>query len=40
MGYGSYSAPPMDPQNAYGGASYGSMGMLGASGFQGGMPMG
>lgn len=40
MGYGGYSPPSMDPQSAYGAAAYGSMGMMGASGFQGGMPMG
>lgn len=40
MSYGSYSSPPMDPQSAYGGSPYGSMGMMGASAFQGGMPMG
>jgi hypothetical protein len=42
MGYGAYSSQPMDHQNPYGGAAsaYGSMGMMGANAFQGGMPMG
>lgn len=40
MGYGGYSSQPMDQHSAYGGASYGSMGMMGANAFQGGMPMG
>jgi hypothetical protein len=42
MGYGGYSSQPMDHQNPYGGAAsaYGSMGMMGANAFQGGMPMG
>ena len=40
MGYGGYSSQPMEHQNAYGGASYGSMGLMGANAFQGGMPMG
>lgn len=40
MGYGGYSSQPMDHQGAYGGASYGAMGMMGAGSFQGGMPMG
>ena len=40
MGYGGYTSQSMEHQNPYAGASYGSMGMMGANGFQGGMPMG
>ena len=40
MGYGGYPSQPMDHQGAYGGASYGAMGMMGANSFQSGMPMG
>jgi len=40
MRYGGYPQS-MDPSNAYGGGGqYGSMGMMGANGFQPGMPMG